>query len=142
MQVETKYHGKINIVEEKVITFAQGIPGFPDEERFVVLPLEDDETLQILQSVHTPELGFVVINPFTYFPDYDFTLEDQFVAALQIEQPEDLLIYSILTVHDPFVDTTANLQAPVIINTRNHQGKQVILNTDKYTTRHKILEKR
>lgn len=139
MELHTKYHGTLQIEEKKVVQFFNGIPGFPEEDQFVVLPLEEDESIFILQSVKTEGLGFVLVNPFLYFPDYDFTLEDQFVEILDIKSPEDILVYCILTVHDPFENTTANLQAPVIINTRNHKGKQVILNSDKYTTRHKLF---
>jgi flagellar assembly factor FliW len=139
MELQTKYHGNIEIDEGSIVQFSNGIPGFPEEAQFVVLPLEEDETIFILQSVKTEGLGFVMVNPFLYFSDYDFTLEDQFVQMLDIKSPEDILIYCILTVKDPFEKTTANLQAPVIINTRNYQGKQVILNNDKYTTRHKLF---
>jgi flagellar assembly factor FliW len=142
MEIQTKYHGTIEIDEKNVVKFSNGIPGFPDEDRFVVLSLEEDETFFILQSVRTATLGFVIVNPFQYFPDYDFTLEDQVVDLLDIKSPDNVLVYSILTVHDPFENTTVNLQAPVIINIENHQGKQVILNSDKYTTRHKLIEKR
>jgi flagellar assembly factor FliW len=35
---------------------------------------------------------------------------------------------------------TANLKAPLIFNLKNRRGKQVILNTSTYTTRHNIME--
>ena len=35
---------------------------------------------------------------------------------------------------------TANLLAPVIINTKNLKGKQIILDDKRYKTKHYILE--
>lgn len=141
MEFQTKYHGLIDMPKEDVLHFKSGIPGFPEEEQFIIIPLEE-ETFYILQSVKTQSLAFVMVNPFTYFPDYDFTLEDQIVDALKIDSPEDVIVYSILTVQDPFEKTTANLQAPIIINSKNKMGKQIVLNHEGYTTRHNIMEKR
>lgn len=142
MDIQTKYHGVIQLSKEEIVHFANGIPGFPDDEQFLLLPLEEDETFLILQSVESTEVAFVMVNPFTYFPDYDFTLEDQFVEKLGITVPEDILVYCILTVQDPFINTTANLQAPIIINSKNKRAKQIVLNNDHYSTRHKIMDKR
>lgn len=95
-----------------------------------------------MQSVNTSTLAFVMVNPFSYYPNYDFNLDDSVVESLKIETPEDVLVYSILTVQDPFENTTVNLQAPVIINSKKNMGKQIILNNGEYLTRHKLVEKR
>jgi flagellar assembly factor FliW len=142
VEVQTKFHGVIEIAEKDIVSFESGIPGFPDEDKFLILPLEEDGAFMILQSLMSPSLAFVIVNPFQYFPNYDFTLEDPLVEKLKVDSPEDVLVYTILTVQDPFEKTTANLQAPIIINAKKVLGKQVILNNEKYTTRHKILEKR
>ncbi|SHP78902.1 Flagellar assembly factor FliW [Mycobacteroides abscessus subsp. abscessus] len=142
MEIKTKYHGEVQINDHEVINFVKGIPGFPNEENFTILSLEEDGVFSILQSVVTPELAFVIVNPFHYFKDYDFHLEDQVVEALSIKLPEEVQVFTILTVQEPFEKTTANLQAPLIINKNNRMGKQVVLNNEKYTTRHKILGER
>lgn len=142
MEAQTKFHGVIEIAEKDIVSFESGIPGFPDEDKFSILPIEEDGAFMILQSLKSPSLAFVIVNPFQYFPDYDFTLEDPVVEKLKIDSPEDVLVYTILTVQEPFEKTTANLQAPIIINLKKVLGKQVILNNEKYTTRHKIMEKR
>jgi len=142
MEIKTKYHGVVQINDHEVINFVKGIPGFPNEENFTILSLEEDGVFSILQSVVTPELAFVIVNPFHYFTDYDFHIEDQVVKALSIKSPEEVQVFTILTVQEPFEKTTANLQAPLIINKNNRMGKQVVLNNEKYTTRHKILGER
>ncbi len=142
MEIQTKYHGVIEIYENEIIYFENGIPGFSEQDKFTIIPLDDEGTFLILQSLNSSNLAFVVVNPFNYFPKYNFTLEDSVVEKLGISSPVDVIVYIILTVEDPFENTTANLQAPIIINSKNQQAKQVVLNNDKYTTRHKILEKR
>lgn len=140
MIIQTKYHGELEIDEKKIIHFEEGIPSFEDEKQFIILPLEDSPFL-ILQSVKTASLGFVLISPFEYFPDYDAVLPDAAVKKLKIENENEVVVFTILTVHEPFENTTANLRAPIVVNTKAQLGKQVILNNDKYTTKHRIINK-
>jgi flagellar assembly factor FliW len=139
--IQTKYHGEIEINTGEILHFEKGIPGFLDEKEFVILPLSDDQTFSIMQSVNTPYVAFVISSPFNFFKDYEFKLEDAVLEELEIIEERDVLVFSILSVGDPFEKTTANLQAPVIINNSNHQAKQVILNDQRYNTKHFIIQK-
>lgn len=140
MNIQTKYHGKIEIEDKAIIRFDEGIPSFEDENEFVILPLGEDSPFLILQSVKTSNLGFVLISPFEYFPDYVVDLSDYVVEKLKIKSEAQVATFSILTVQDPFENTTANLRAPVVINTEENLGKQIILNNEKYTTKHPIIK--
>lgn len=141
MNIKTKYHGEMVINEKEILTFENGIPGFLDEKQFILLPLTDDRVYFVLQSVQTEELTFVVTDPFLFFPDYDFNLEDTVVSQLHIEAPTDVKVMNILTLQDPFEKTTVNLQAPIVINTKNNEAKQVILNYEAYKTKHPLFKK-
>ncbi|MFN7252523.1 MAG: flagellar assembly protein FliW [Anaerobacillus sp.] len=139
MKINTKYLGEVEISEEKIIHFEAGIPSFLDEKKFVLLPFDESTPFYILQSVTTPELGFVVVSPFQFFPDYQVKLSDATIEALKIEKEEDVSIFSILTVQEPFTKTTANLQGPVVINNKTNQGKQISLNDPNYGTKHLLM---
>ncbi|QIZ65900.1 flagellar assembly protein FliW [Geobacillus subterraneus] len=138
MKIRTKYHGEIEINEKDIFHFEHGIPGFLDEKQFVLLPLEDTPFV-ILQSVKTPELGFAMIDPFVYFPDYDIELDEQTVTQLELSSEKEVAVYVILTVADPFDNTTANLQAPIVLNYEKKLGKQVILTNTPYETKHRLF---
>ncbi|RFU67422.1 flagellar assembly protein FliW [Bacillus sp. V59.32b] len=142
MNIFSKYSGEVKIDETKILNFEKGLPGFPEEKQFIILPLSDDDTLQIMQSVKTPELAFVITNAFHFFKGYDFTLDDASIEQLELEAPEQVDVFNILTVQDPFEKTTANLQSPVIINKSNQLAKQVILNNPAFTTKHRIFEQK
>ncbi|MCM3029682.1 flagellar assembly protein FliW [Niallia sp. MER 6] len=139
MNIQTKYHGVFQLNKEDILYFDKGIPGFPEETKFVILSLTDDGGFGALQSINTPELAFVIKNPFDFNKSYDFILEDYVVDALEISNQQDVMVYSILTVQEPFDKTTANLQAPIIINNKNHKAMQVILNDQNYSIRHPIF---
>lgn len=139
LTLKTKYLGEISIKTEDVFTFEKGIPGFLDETEFVMLPFGDDNPFYIMQSVKTPMLAFVVTEPFLFFPSYDFELDDSVVNQLQIASEKDVHIFTILTIGEPFSETTANLQAPVVLNVNKKLGKQVILSDERYTTKHRLM---
>jgi flagellar assembly factor FliW len=141
MKIMTKYHGDLDISTSDIWKFEQGIPGFVDEREFILLPLPQIEGFQVLQSVTTPNLGFVVTNPFHFFKDYDFTLSNSILEQLELTKEKDVQVLTILTVKDPITNTTANLQAPVILNTAAKKGKQVILNETDYETKHFIFNR-
>ena len=138
MKISTKFHGEIEINEEEIYTFESGIPGFLEERQFGLLPL-DETPFFVLQSIKTPEVAFIMTNPFDVFPTYEVNLSDEVLADLQIQTEQDVTVFTILSVRDPFEQTTANLQAPIILNHTKKLGKQYIMKTDSYTTRHKLI---
>jgi flagellar assembly factor FliW len=139
MIINTKYHGEIEVKEGSVLNFEQGIPGFNAEKKFVILPLQDNELFHILQSVTTPQLGFVVTDPFLFTKEYDFELDQGTVESLGFTSEKDVKVLTILTMRETLNESTANLQAPIIINLANNKGKQVILNDTSYQTKHPIF---
>ena len=142
MKINTKYHGERLINENEIITFPNAIPGFQDEKEFIVLSLDEDQEFLVLQSVANSQLAFIMTSPFRFFKEYDFTLDDFVVELLKIESEKDIHVFSILTVQDPFDKTTVNLQAPIVINTKNKLAKQVILNQPDYRTKHPLFSKK
>ncbi|MBS4208288.1 flagellar assembly protein FliW [Bacillus sp. FJAT-50079] len=139
MNIQTKYHGEVNISEDSIITFAKGIPGFPDEKRFTMLPLPEQTSISVMQSLDTPTLAFIVADPYSFFKSYEFSLDEHTVDLLGIEGTDDVSALVILTVQDPFEKSTANLQAPIVINIKTNEAKQVILNDEKYKTKQPLF---
>ncbi|USK69975.1 flagellar assembly protein FliW [Peribacillus asahii] len=138
MHISTKFHGEIEINEADIFTFQGGIPGFEAEKRFTLLPL-NETPFCILQSISTPEVAFITTNPFDVFPTYEVNLSNDVLTDLQIQSEQDVTVFTILSVRDPFEQTTANLQAPIILNDKKKLGKQYIMKTDKYTPRHELF---
>lgn len=139
MNVQTKFHGEIELMANEIYRFESGLPGFLEEKQFCLLTL-DDTPFFVLQSTKTKEVAFIVTNPFDVFRDYEVKLTDEVLELLQIETEQDVLTFAILTISDPFNETTANLQAPVIINGSKKLGKQFIMNGSDYRTKHRLIE--
>ncbi|OJH16085.1 flagellar assembly protein FliW [Bacillus obstructivus] len=141
MNIQTKYHGEIELEQKDILHFEKGIPGFLDEKQFTLLALPDQSLFTIMQSIVTPELAFVLTSPFSFIDKYEFKLDDNTIEQLSITNLEDISVLTIVTLKEPFEKTTANLQAPIILNIKNNKAKQVILNDTEFQIRYPLFEK-
>ena len=139
MLIQTKYHGEKDIDPEHIITFEKGIPSFENEKKFILLEFGEDTTYFIMQSINTPALAFLLTDPFQFFPNYKFAISESIIGTLKIGNKEDVATFGILTVKDPFDETTINLNGPIIINTKEKLGKQLVLNDGNYHTKHLLF---
>ena len=119
------------VVEEiPVIEMVEPMLGFPDRTRFALVRLDEAGVLCALRSVEDPSLRFLVVPPHLFFPDYAPVVDDASVAALGIEKADDVLLLVVVNPGDTAGAATANLLAPVLVNTVSRQGGQVVLNED------------
>jgi flagellar assembly factor FliW len=115
------------MVDIPAIDLVHPLPGFPDHRRFALVQLDDDGVLCQLRSLEDPSLRFLVMPPVPFFPDYAPEVSDEVVEELQISSAEDVIVLLVLNAGDTLDTTTANLMAPVVVNTRTLQASQVIL---------------
>ena len=141
MLLQTKYFGQVDCPEEHVVRFEGGLFGFEDEKRFALLPFEGSGgSLLCFQSVSTPHLAFVAVNPFSVKPDYAPVLAPAELKELGVERSEELCFYALCVVRSPVADSTVNLRCPVAVNDRTCQAMQVILDGGEYHMRHSLAE--
>jgi len=139
MEIQTKYLGTIEVEEKQIIRFPQGLPGFEDQQQFVFLPFDEDGIFFYMQSLQNPQLCLIVCNPFQFFPNYQIDLGDQECKLLEVNGPDDVALLAILTIPEDFRQTTANLMAPLVINTQSNLGLQFIPAISDYTTKEPIF---
>jgi len=141
MFIKTTHFGEIEIDEEDILDFKEGILGFEDIHKFGVINSEDQESpFSWIQSIEKPELAFALVNPFAVKKDYDFELKDENASSLGVEDPSQVAVFAILVIPEDIKKISMNLKAPIIVNTNNKKAAQIILDSDKYTVRHLILD--
>lgn len=138
MKIKTKFHDEITINNIPLWTFPKGLPGFEDEKQFVLLPIEDNDSFQVLQSTSNEAIALIVSNPYTLVEEYSIELDESIIELLEIKKPEEVVVLAVMTLKEPFESSTLNLQAPLIFNSSNKVAKQMILNDEKYMLRHAI----
>lgn len=141
MKLLTKYFGEIEYQEEDILTFPKGLFAFEEETEFLLLPFSGSSgTLLCLQSTATPQLAFVVMNPFSLDGTYAPVLQPEELEALGVRDSTELCYYVLCGVKNPVSSSTVNLQCPIAINDGTRQCMQVILEGDRYGMRHLLAE--
>ncbi len=139
-KIESSRFGTLEVEEEIIITFSEGLPSFEQCRRFVILTPDDNNPIRWLQSLEDGRLAFPIIDPWLFQPDYAPTISDLDAEKLQMDEQTPKLLFVIVTVpRDNPQAMTANLLAPLLINLLTRQGRQVIVTNDNYHTRHRIL---
>lgn len=133
MLIQTKFHGTLKIQQDQTWNFPKGIPGFEDENEFAILPIEDNEVFQVLQSTKNSAVAFIIVNPYMLIEDYTFKVDEPTINLLDIKKETDVFILSVVSVKEPFEISTVNLQAPLIFDSTTRKAKQMILNDDKFS---------
>lgn len=141
MKIQTKYFGEVTIYEADIITFPNGILGFPDEKQFILLDIPDNPSFLVLQSITDANIAFVVIPPHQLYQDYELKIDDATLELLEIESEQDVTLLSIVTLKENFSDSTINLQAPLIINYKKKLAKQYITNNKRHAIQTPITAK-
>ena len=141
MKTETKYFGEIEYEKTDVLNFARGVFAFEDEHEFLLLPFADSEgALLCLQSLATPSLAFVLMNPFMVDGSYTPVLQPEELKTLGVEDSRELCFYVMCVVKSPVSESTLNFKCPVAINDETRQAMQVILDTNDYGMRHLLSD--
>lgn len=117
----------------KTIDMGGTILGFPECNAFELYPVDESTTdtpFAFLQSTEDASVGFLVADPFSFYSDYQVELSEQEKEFLDVVDPEHVIVLAITTIAEPFAKSTINLLAPLLINTNNLRGKQIVLPPD------------
>jgi flagellar assembly factor FliW len=137
--------GALDVEEDRVLQFPDGLLGFPSSHRFALIDSADTGVYFWLQSIDDPSLAFLSVVPFAFFPDYQLDLSADDEQAMGLISPSDALVLCLLTVlrpENPVTENqvaanqiTANLLGPIVINSVSRVGRQIILADSGYPVR-------
>jgi flagellar assembly factor FliW len=140
VKVKTTRFGEIEVKEADIVQLPNGLIGFPELKKYVILDHDQQSPFKWLQSLDDGAIAFVLINPLLFRPDYTVEVNEAEVAELEIQDEKDAVISVIVTMPSNPQNMTANLKAPLVFNLKNRKGRQVILSNPEYTTRHNIMD--
>lgn len=141
MNITTKLFGEISVDESKLITFVNGIIGFPDLKDFLLIHDSDGNgNVRWMQSVQEPAFAMPVIDPLSVRADYNPSIEDELLKPLGGITPENMLVLVTITVPREIEKMSVNLKAPIVINGDNLKASQIIVEEDEYEVKFPIYE--
>lgn len=139
MKVNTTRFGTIDVDEDQVVTLTEGMLGFSECGRFVLMDDEIGDPFLWMQSLEIPSLAFVVIDPAVILPSYHFSVKKEQIKSLDTEDINDLQVHVIVTMAANILDVTVNLQGPLVVNKKKRIGTQIVLNDPNFSTRHPLF---
>jgi flagellar assembly factor FliW len=110
------------------ITFPAGLPGFPHAHHFQLAPWGDGETpFFVLSAFDVPNARFVVVSPWTFYPEYEFGVDDGTAERLGVFTPSDAIVFCLVTLRDAPHRATVNLLGPIVVNRHTLEATQVVV---------------
>lgn len=141
MIITTTRFGKVQIAQEDIINFSEGILGFNDLRRFVILDDPNDEIFAWLQSCEMPDVAFPVLEPEIFADEYKPILTKMDIESLKLESGQYPRAIAIVTIPDDPTQMTANLKAPILVNIKLRMARQCVLQDNSLQIREPIFTK-
>ncbi len=138
MIVNTSRFGKVEVDDQRVITFPKGLLGFPRYKRYVLIEPSEENYFFWFQAVDAPDLAFVVTDPSLFVPTYKVPIKAEQMRELGIESLDQAQVLVIVNKRQELL--TGNLQGPLVISVANKLGEQLVLSDRRYTTRVPLVE--
>lgn len=141
MTTKTRLFGEITIADEKLIIFPEGIVGFPFLKKFALIHDAENENAPIMWLQSMEETGFAmpVIEPALVVDHYNPIVNDEHLAPVGELEPDQMYVLVTITVPPQIENMSVNLKAPIVINMKNNQAVQIIVE-DEYKVKHPIYE--
>ena len=140
MQIDTLRFGTVEVDENKVIEFVDGVPGLEQYRKYALLQFEESYPIVWLQSMDDTGICLPVLDTFSVLPDYVFDIDESDVKSLELKEPEDIHVVSVVVIPDNIKGMTVNLAAPIIINTVTGLAKQIVLSGSEYNVRAPVFQ--
>jgi len=138
VKIQTTRFGELEVADDRIIAFPRGVLGF-DQLRSYLLMDHGDTPIKWLQSTEDPDVAFMVVDPFLFFPDYVPDISPVEKKLIDIKDPSEVAIMAIMNVQqdrDPPI--TLNLQAPLIFNAARMTGFQIVMEKSKFGVREAV----
>lgn len=139
MLIKTKDFEYIEISEEDIILFPNGVYGFEDTKKYVILKNPENKWMMYLQSVEKEDPRFILLDPYMIFEEYNPLLPEGAFELLGTTDRNDLSFFVVTVVPENVRDITVNLKSPVVINFNKKLGAQIILENKDYTVRTRVF---
>jgi flagellar assembly factor FliW len=134
--VVTTRFGTFAVDPTSVIQFPEGLPGFEQNRRFVLISSEEVAPLHVLHAVDGPAASFLAVDPRFVLDTYRTTLA--IGDRLKLDADDDMPLVWLVLVATDGDGATVNLRAPIVINPSVMIGCQVMPHNSLYPLRHPL----
>ena len=143
MKILTKVFGEVEIAEEKILEFPNGIIGFPELKHFTLIHDEEqgsDAGIRYLQSLEEPAFAMPVMDPLLVKKDYDPQVNDELLSNLGNLTEDNIIVLVTGTVPSDLTKMSVNLQGPIVINSDERKAAQIIVDSGEFPVKYYIYD--
>jgi flagellar assembly factor FliW len=141
MRIKTSRFGAVELTEEDILTFPEGLLGFSDLRKFVLLDDPNDEIFAWMQSCENPGIAFPILEPELFLTNYKVDLSRLDLEVIEGQKDQTFRYFTIVTIPEDPTQMTANLKAPVVINVKTRRARQCVLQDNNLAIREPIFSK-
>lgn len=135
MKIEGTRFGEIDYEDKDLILLPDGMLGMADKQSFLLMDFSEGTPFKWLQSADDCNLGFLAVDPSAFKCEYKPVLRREQLESLDLGNQEDLVLFVLCTWRGSPAESTVNLAGPIVVNSRNRRGCQVVLDGDEYGIR-------
>lgn len=121
--------GEFEYDSKHIITFPEGLLGFEDLHKFILINDEQSEPFLWLVSLEDEAISFPVLEPHTVFPSY----------TTGVFEDKESTILVLVSLKPSLEESTVNLRSPIIISNETQEGRQVVLENEEYQFQHPLF---
>ena len=140
MKITTSRFGELSVHNDDIINFNEGLLGFENLKQFFIVDPGDKTLILWFQSIDDGKTAFPILEPQVYLPDYRINLLPAEMASLNLKNTADIIVYTALTIPANVKNISANLKAPIIINNKTKNARQIVLQDSKLEIRYPIYK--
>ncbi len=137
MIIKTSRFGQLEVDQERLIDFEEGILGFPKQQKYALIQTGEGSGFYWLQAVDADDLAFVVCDPRLFVTDYQVPVKLQDLQTIDLESPDDAQVFIVVNKVGDLL--TGNFQGPLVVNVQNRKARQLVLSDKRYSTRHPLM---
>lgn len=130
--LRTPDFGDISFVGNRVFTLTEGLHGFEQLRRFILVSEEATEPFKWLISIENPAIGFPLINPMHIDGNYRIN-EDISPNAVPMV---------VVTLTNDYMETAANMKSPIIFDCETMTARQTTLSGSGYSHAFKLMSRK
>ena len=138
MQIESTRFGKLEVRDDTVISFPDGLIGLPGTS-YALLAQTDRTPFYWLHSAEHADVAVPVTMPWLFFSAYEVRVPDEDAAKLSLGDSGSAEIFCVVRAASNIEDFTINLAGPVLVNAGRKVGRQIINGAGGYAVRQPLF---
>ncbi len=138
MNIQSTRFGELEVSDESVLTFPDGLIGLPGT-RYALVTTSDDTPFLWLHSVDHPDVALPITTPWLFFTGYEVRVPEEDARRLELAGPQDADIFCVVRAAEKLDGFTINLAGPLIVHKTRKLGRQIINDAGGYAVRQPLF---